>query len=1273
MKKILYIVLLLTINVFAFSQTSVVQDPYWEQIKDQVQCDGSVIYSDTVEYGIKQAVKLMYGTIESPNYKSRLYFIDDIPLANWSHDCRYLFLNTSTMEFEIIEGKFPPKNYKEMSCLTEKPTPKNKFSKFDFSKLEPQRRLKNASGNDYGVIISGGTEGRFTNDCIAFYEALRYVYGYPADRIFHMAGDNIGSSSTYYAPSNLQSLTNMFDDLSAIVQPEDRVIIFVMEHGGIESGDNVFITLNDDEFLHDFVLANEIDKLNADFITTVIGSCNSGGFINDISGSNRAVLTACRTDENSWGSDLYDEFMYHFIGAIAGEYPDNSPIGSADSNYDGYISIREAFYFARGSDRVDETPQYNCRPASKGRTITLNGNHANSGDDFSSGETYDFSRLGETTDCNPFKTDHYFIFPWLASHGSPSCINDYLIYLEAEWRNTTEPGKKSEGVFIEYEFLPNHKYNVEFNGNYHYTGDLPYVPVNLVGKLVNEMEENDYTDCGKELLPNKTGKIIYDDLGPMNGQDALVSVNSDNFTLTNSERFSDLWVYNHCINLGTGGGHKLNSITITDEGIDVPASDEEKVYSSQTSVNLIHTCKAVDIGVAPLIVGTNMSADYQWQTKVAGGNWANVSGANSKNFTLFYPTSHTYVRRLANGNISNEFLIEVNPGGTMPNAITGDQTIDEGEVPETILGTEVSGPFEWMKKEGDGAWTTIPGATARDYSPVSLSVSTTYKRIANGVESNEVLKTVIPLPEDNSITGSQTINAGQIPTITGTDITGPFSWQSKVIGGNWKSIHNSNTKDLSPVGLIEETRFRRRVNSNYSNEVVITVLTGSGQVNSISTTQTEIPYFTSPTITGNNISGPFQWQSRVPDGNWVTENSNTKDISPWPLIQTKEFRRIANGAASNIVQINVRQDYPCTEGEQFLFDDFSQWHVSHGYPEFQYNKNLEIKLRSNWKFELFGSYRKSDGVYMNYNFIKGITYQISYYAMFDSDDNVYNVLKVSLAQNIDAHPGDMKKVNTNAERQVILGHDDTEMGVQTITITPTENFNQLWFYPRQPWASNTTPSVKISRVAIKVSNLDLSGIYFYHPWINYKPKKAEVITTTTPFLTVNSGVELDFIATKSITLNDGFHAQSGSEFSARIEPIYRECVNNKNVLVSEANVVPHEDELATDTVPDIQINTAFQNINESIAVQSDEVKMKRTCMDVRIFPNPNDGIFTVNIPDDFDCKRLAIANASGKIVYLNNFENQKNLEMDIRNMPPGVYFIKLISADKVLSRKIIKE
>jgi hypothetical protein len=47
------------------------------------------------------------------------FFIDDRPYASWPHPCRYVWVETQTGNYEVVNGEWPPCNLDQLQELIE--------------------------------------------------------------------------------------------------------------------------------------------------------------------------------------------------------------------------------------------------------------------------------------------------------------------------------------------------------------------------------------------------------------------------------------------------------------------------------------------------------------------------------------------------------------------------------------------------------------------------------------------------------------------------------------------------------------------------------------------------------------------------------------------------------------------------------------------------------------------------------------------------------------------------------------------------------------------------------------------------------------------------------------------------------------------------------------------------------------------------------------------------------------------------------------------------
>lgn len=102
----------------------------------------------------------------------------------------------------------------------------------------------------------------------------------------------------------------------------------------------------------------------------------------------------------------------------------------------------------------------------------------------------------------------------------------------------------------------------------------------------------------------------------------------------------------------------------------------------------------------------------------------------------------------------------------------------------------------------------------------------------------------------------------------------------------------------------------------------------------------------------------------------------------------------------------------------------------------------------------------------------------------------------------------------------------------------------------------------------------------------------------------------------------------------------------------------------------------LQNIgltNDDSRLNFDSYKTNYSKVDLIVYPNPTSGIIFVSIPDLFKEAKLNIIDPYGSQVALpNKYINSSNVEIDVKNLAPGVYSINLIQGDIVATKRFIK-
>jgi hypothetical protein len=172
-----------------------------------------------------------------------------------------------------------------------------------------------------------------------------------------------------------------------------------------------------------------------------------------------------------------------------------------------------------------------------------------------------------------------------------------------------------------------------------------------------------------------------------------------------------------------------------------------------------------------------------------------------------------------------------------------------------------------------------------------------------------------------------------------------------------------------------------------------------------------------------------------------------------------------------------------------------------------------------------------------------------------------------------------------------------------------------------------------------------------------------------------------FAAGKNILLAPGFEATPGSYFHGYIDPAISsmtcadpssigqtDCVGSLRLVSGSLDI----DTLAdTDSIISSDPPVRAQNMilaGDDITSQDNLQEQSK----ISITPNPSTGIFTLFSSNELSS--IEVVNYLGTRVYNKTLNTVSgNIDVDISTSPPGIYLVKVISGDKVISKKVIKQ
>lgn len=314
-------------------------------------------------------------------------FVDDEPMANWSHDCRYLLHDADSGElYQEVRAGFPPflvdppPTFKAFHTPVVAQNPLRKIWRLDLEIAFPWRRPK---GKRYAVLFSGASNNRHTNDLEFLYRQLVDRFYFDEDNITVLNYDGTinysgwphpvtswpGDGTAYTMPvhdaGTKQALEDAIDALKPKLKQDDLLLIHTNNHGGHDGTESYLCTYSGPDYTaSDF--ASKLGELPAfaDLIV-MMEQCHSGGFNDVVIEASTAERTtfaaACTEGKNSIGGADFDPFARDWIAALAGADPYGAALVS-DPDYDssGKISAREAFAYADDVHHSYDSPVYSA-------------------------------------------------------------------------------------------------------------------------------------------------------------------------------------------------------------------------------------------------------------------------------------------------------------------------------------------------------------------------------------------------------------------------------------------------------------------------------------------------------------------------------------------------------------------------------------------------------------------------------------------------------------------------------------------------------------------------------------------------------------------------------------------------------------------------------------------------------------------------------------------------------------------------------------------------
>lgn len=407
MKRILFILLLFIWTTIAHAETVSRQDAV-NFVMAQYDHPEQMAYYATMVTSVETDTICCFvtsGTLSAYSWLTSgapmwLIFVDEVPLADWCHQCSYYYISPTTdadtIKYCVFQGQLPPNVDFEYSLVPPANNEENEM--VDFFDQAPIEINDSAANRIHAVLFNGGYNPRnnykrYWNNLAYIYSTLTYDYGIPKSNITILSAGGTNSAndtniSSFDTPSlykqNLDldgdghddiaydgsrnSFLSVMDSLSSCLTNSDHLFIYVTDHGSSLDKESNSLLCSWYGYINKTDFSNALNNFtNIGSINVVMGQCYSGGFVDAIEGPGRIVMTSCAGNEVSYssgGPNGKGRFLSFFTDAIAGLLVEDG-INLADVDDNGIVSMKEAFDIARqkviehyASTSIIQTPLY---------------------------------------------------------------------------------------------------------------------------------------------------------------------------------------------------------------------------------------------------------------------------------------------------------------------------------------------------------------------------------------------------------------------------------------------------------------------------------------------------------------------------------------------------------------------------------------------------------------------------------------------------------------------------------------------------------------------------------------------------------------------------------------------------------------------------------------------------------------------------------------------------------------------------------------------------
>lgn len=317
---------------------------------------------------------------------SVLVFADDNPMANYGHDCRYLFYSAESGELaQSVTAQLPPWGVKPPESLVAFHQPVQFLANPITIPIRPILPCPILwERQRYAILWSGMSNKRHLNDMEFLYRTLIDRYGFTPDHIYALSydgtldtqdgvqatwpGDNTPYRINITGHGDRAGFEAAIDDLKGRLDSDDLLLIHTNNHGGYDNtpGSAYWCTYPDWGRYYATDFAAKIGELpRFDKLICMFEPCHAGGFNAPVLAASPAnatsVASAALESLSSYVSadGNWDPFARDWTAAQAGHDPFGGALAfDPDVDHDGIIKAENAFWYADVVKDPNDTPNF---------------------------------------------------------------------------------------------------------------------------------------------------------------------------------------------------------------------------------------------------------------------------------------------------------------------------------------------------------------------------------------------------------------------------------------------------------------------------------------------------------------------------------------------------------------------------------------------------------------------------------------------------------------------------------------------------------------------------------------------------------------------------------------------------------------------------------------------------------------------------------------------------------------------------------------------------